>query len=160
MQQISKTGIASAEDGIDQNKRALRRERLMDEVIGQLHTQARAKFENCPLERIPEGDTRALVLRIPMTELRIDFITEYRWGEITKDDVASVFAAGRVRPDSIAYGVIPCAYDVCSLTSENVTSVVDALLTRFVEQVGAAIDIAELNGGKLTAAVNLDQGNT
>ncbi len=154
---IKATGIAPLESGFSKHERALRRQQLTDGVTEQLATRVRATFDGCQLERIPEQNLCVFVFRIPSTSLRVDFIVHFRWSEIAYDDSAAVLTCAQLRPDDLPRSTEVDASETCTLTADVVDSAVDALLLRFAEQIGTAMEVAQINGGSLLAAVSLEK---
>jgi eukaryotic-like serine/threonine-protein kinase len=155
-QQVRATGIRVIEDGISQHDRDLRRSNLMASVGEQLLTRIQATLDGCQLERIHNQDAFALILRVPNTSLRIDFLVDFRWSEIAKEDTAAVYTYGRVRPDSIPYSHHNAAHDTCTVANGSIDTTVDVLLSRFVEQVGVALEIAQIKSGEISEVISLE----
>jgi len=156
-QQVRTTGIAPTESGLSQHARAIRRGELMDTVTEQLVTRIRGTVEGCQLERISDKNTCVLVLRIPNTSLRVDYVVDFRWSEIAQEDSAAVFTQAQVRPDSMPRSTELACYDTCTVDGNTIDSAVDVLLSRFVEQIGSALEVAQVTGGELSAAVSLER---
>jgi hypothetical protein len=45
---------------------------------------------------------------------------------------------------------------MCALAKDSVDTTVDVLLTRFIEQVGAALEIAQLKSGEFSEVISLE----
>jgi len=156
--QIRATGISQLSDGVMEHERSLRRGQLVEAVSEQLLIRIRSTFDGAQLEHVPtEQHACTLILRIPNTSLRIDFSIEFRWSEITHEVNAAVFTSGQLRPGAIEFIAPAAKCDTCTLTKSSIDSTADALLTRFIEYVGTALDIAQLQGEKLSTIVALEK---
>jgi serine/threonine protein kinase len=161
-QQVRRDGIStSASSGIRAYEQHERRRKIIKDTCEGLQSGIRATFEGSQLEyyedQISGLDIRAILFRIPNTDLHVDFLIEFRWSSVDKDETATIYSRAQLRSNEVPFAASNPTYPVCSIASDAIDSGVDALLARVVEQVGTALDVAQLNNGKVSGVTSLEK---
>jgi len=159
-QQLSQLGLTPLEDGTRRDERLLRRSGLMVTVLDLLHGKIQSTLGNCQLERTADEQGQRLTLRLPNTNLLVDYFLEFRWSELTSEETAAVVTHARLRRRCTPCERAIANVDVGTLTEVTIDGTVAGVFSQFMSAVGTALDIAQVNAGTIENPISLDQGGT